>query len=391
MRILIDVTSAAESPMNTGIQRVVRGVTHELHQQHSIEPLVWDEPLGHYRGLLPWEITNLWQPGANWQQHLPPTLRGPFLRTLKQRPKWRRKRQGLGQPLADWLPGVDLFLVPEVFRDGRLPVLQQARPASLAKWVAFFYDATPLKLAEITDPARREQIDRYHEALAIFDLVLAASAETRDDIEALWRELAVAPAPTAIRPWPLPLQPEDSLDKGNFPARRLLYVATLEGRKNHLTLLEAAELLWNAGERFTLDLVGRPTRHWGPKVEPEIRRLQKKGRRLLWRSNLRDPGLRRAYAECSATVFPSLMEGYGLPILESLAFGRPCLCSADGAIGEVSLGGGCLHVEVREAEALANGMRQLLNDEALYGRLQSETRDRTFPTWPAFVQQMLAS
>jgi len=45
------------------------------------------------------------------------------------------------------------------------------------------------------------------------------------------------------------------------------------------------------------------------------------------------------------TVYPSLMEGFGIPILESLWHGKPCVCGGNGALGEVARGGGCLIVD----------------------------------------------
>jgi len=388
VRILIDVTSAAESPMSTGIQRVVRGIAGELASAHSVIPLLWDEPRGLYRGLTNSEATNLWKPWKSWQQRLPPAIRRPVVRWIEK--PLDRQKNALCRPLNERLAEADVFLVPEVFRDGRIAATDAVRRSSQIPWVAFFYDATPLKLAEVTDPARRESIDRYHEALSRFDLVVAASAETRDDIESIWQHLEALPARTAILPWPIPFPLPSPGHSPNFAAHHFLYVSTLEGRKNHLTLLEAAERLWEAGESFTLELIGRATKHWGPKVLPEIRRLQRKGRSLSYRGRVDDAALRRAYERCSATVYPSLMEGYGIPILESLYFGRPCLCSAEGAIGEVSVGGGCLHAEVAQEESLADGMRRLLRDESLYQRLYRECGGRVFPSWPGFRRELEA-
>ncbi len=388
MRILIDVTSAASGPLNTGIQRVVRGLTTELRREHEVFALVWDDELEGYRRLLSIEEQWLADPNTRPFPRLPGFL-GSTVRRWRDRREAPARRERLG-PLVEWLEMADLFVVPEIFRDGRLGVLEQAgRHRGNRKWIGFFYDATPLKLAEVSDPGRRMAIDAYHRALSTFDLVVVASRETEEDIDRLWRELGVPGGATRLLPWPIPFPLPAPGGVANFSARRLLYVATLEGRKNHLTLLAAAERLWADGQRFTLELIGRATRHWGPKVIPVIRRLQRQGRSLIWRGSVGDEALREAYGACSATVFPSLMEGYGIPILESLYFGRPCLCSEDGAIGEVSAGGGCLHADIRDPGALADGMARLLNDEALYHRLQAETERRTFPNWPDFVQQLL--
>ena len=388
MRIVIDVTSAASSPMSTGIQRVVRGTRSALEQiGHEMLPIIWDDETGSYRALTPVESVNLNTPWQSWHSRLPTMLRGPVTRFTERRLEgWKQQASA---PLGEWLDGAGCFLVPEIFRDGRIGVFEQARKSKATPWIAYFYDATPLKLAEITDPDRRSAIDGYHRALSRFDAVIAASQETRTDIEDLWRQLGVPSSKTRVLPWPISFEEPRPVAAPNFEARSLLYVATLEGRKNHLTLLEAAEHLWKSGERFTLRLIGRATKHWGPQVRNEIARLRKARRDLVWEGTTTDQRLEAAYNECSATVFPSLMEGYGIPILESLWFGRPCLCGNNGAIGEVSSGGGCLHADMSDATALSRAMRQLLNDATLYQRLHSEAQARTFPHWDAFASRLL--
>ena len=48
------------------------------------------------------------------------------------------------------------------------------------------------------------------------------------------------------------------------------------------------------------------------------------------------------YRECAFAAFPSVEEGYGLPIIESLWFGKPCLCAGFGSMAEIAEAGGCL-------------------------------------------------
>ena len=129
-----------------------------------------------------------------------------------------------------------------------------------------------------------------------------------------------------------------------------------------MVLLEAAESLWRRGDDFELVLVGRTTAQWGGRVEEVIARLQATGRPVRWLRHVDDATLRRAYEACVFTVFPSLVEGFGLPILESLWHGRPCVCGVNGALGEVSMGGGCLPVDQTVASALAGAMEHLLAD-----------------------------
>jgi glycosyltransferase involved in cell wall biosynthesis len=175
----------------------------------------------------------------------------------------------------------------------------------------------------------------------------------------------------------------------NFGAQRVLCVGTLERRKNHLKLLEAAQQLWSTGLNFELVLIGRTTADWGATVLGEVDRLGKRGRPLKWLRHVNDHALHAAYRDCSFTVYPSLREGFGLPILESLWHGRPCVCGKEGAIAEAARGGGCLAVTCGDTESLAGGLRELLTNEAAYCRLFDKARDRTFRSWDNYTDELL--
>lgn len=105
-----------------------------------------------------------------------------------------------------------------------------------------------------------------------------------------------------------------------------LIVSTVEPRKNHAYLLDAFELLWREGFDVGLAIVGRV----GWKVESLIQRIQESpefGKRLhLW-NDLNDQELRVCYQRARMLVFPSIVEGFGLPIVESLANKLPVLAS----------------------------------------------------------------
>lgn len=94
---------------------------------------------------------------------------------------------------------------------------------------------------------------------------------------------------------------------------------------------------------------------------------------------------------CLFTVYPSLFEGCGLPILESLTRGKPCLCGENGALGEVARGGGCLTVkEQHNPDNLASGMRRLLEDANLRQKLKEEASARDFGTWQDYASALLS-
>lgn len=105
-----------------------------------------------------------------------------------------------------------------------------------------------------------------------------------------------------------------------------LMVSTVEPRKNHAYLLDAFEQLWARGVDVSLVIVGRT----GWKVEALMQRIRNHpeyGRRLQHWSDLNDAELAHCYQTARCLVFPSIVEGFGLPIVESLAHDLPVLAS----------------------------------------------------------------
>jgi len=102
-----------------------------------------------------------------------------------------------------------------------------------------------------------------------------------------------------------------------------------------------------------------------------------------------DETLHDVYRSCRFTVYPSLFEGFGLPIAESLWHRRPVVCGGNGALGEVAQGGGCLIVDQTNADALAAGMKKLLGDQEAYARLCAEARARRFRSWSEYIEKLL--
>jgi glycosyltransferase involved in cell wall biosynthesis len=103
-----------------------------------------------------------------------------------------------------------------------------------------------------------------------------------------------------------------------------------------------------------------------------------------------DAALAAACAACTFTVYPSLAEGFGLPVLESLAHGKPCVCSEQGALGESARGGGCLALPSVAAPALAAAIERLLSSPAELAALGAAARARHFRTWADYAADLIA-
>jgi glycosyltransferase involved in cell wall biosynthesis len=386
--LYLDVSSSCKSPLNTGVQRMVRGMFAGLSPRMDITPILWSQKLNSYCRLSPRELQFLINPFA---RHTNPSakpeqlvIRLPWSKTVRHLRNRKRRFELEAEATAN-----DVFLVPEIFRDNRIGRFTNPAARFPGRSYAVFHDAIALRLPEMTAQDHQPNFSNYVRALASFDKVICVSKEVQADLQYYWDTSGATSPPTVVLGWPTDFGMPRSTLSPNFGAKRILCVATLERRKNHLQLLEAAETLWREGLDFHLRLVGRMTADWGETVLSRVQDALKRGRPVKWLRHVSDHALHQAYGDCSFTVYPSLREGFGLPILESLWHGRPCVCGNNGALGEVSAGGGCLPVTCADTKSLADGMHQLLVNASLYDRLFTEACRRSFRSWDDYTNDLL--
>ena len=124
-----------------------------------------------------------------------------------------------------------------------------------------------------------------------------------------------------------------------FSARRFaLAVGTFEIRKNYGLLLDIWEALAK-DPNFDLDLVVVGAHGW--RAEAVIKRFEASpllGKRVHWLRGLGDPALSWLYEHAHVSLFPSLYEGWGLPVVESLMHGCPVIASNRGSVPEAGFG-----------------------------------------------------
>ena len=150
----------------------------------------------------------------------------------------------------------------------------------------------------------------------------------------------------------------------------LLAVGTIEPRKNYPRLLAAYRVLKDRGTAPPLVVVGRVGWAYGSALD-ELR--AEPGVHLL--GHVDDSTLRGLYQAAVALAFPSLYEGFGLPLLEAMAEGLPAVAGNAGALPELA-GDGALLVDPRDVESIATGLTRVLTDTALRERLAEAGRRR---------------
>jgi glycosyltransferase involved in cell wall biosynthesis len=167
----------------------------------------------------------------------------------------------------------------------------------------------------------------------------------------------------------------------------VLCVGTREPRKNHVALLHAAELLWREGVRFNLVLVGG--RSWNEeRFADELARARARNRPVETVTTMSDGMLWAAYRLARCLVFPSLNEGFGLPVAEALSCGTPVVTSGYGSMAEIAADGGALLVDPRDDHSIAAGMRTVLTDDDVHGQLVTAARARPRRTWDQYASEV---
>lgn len=296
------------------------------------------------------------------------------------------KRNRVPFAKSDWLLSVEQF--SEAERPGFRAFLADP-PCRLA---AMFHDAIPVRWPHITWPQSVQRHPEYIKMLASFDQTWAISEATRQDFTEFWRWQGVIPksAPTVI-------ELGADFDGGSrvqrdpvFPAGppALLCVGIVEPRKNQTFLLDVAEDLWREGLEFELHVVGRVNPHFGRPVVTRMEALRRREPRFQFHAAAGDRDLARLYGHARAVVFPTIAEGCGLPLLEALWRGVPCVCSDLPVLRENADGGGCLPAGVNNPVDWSAKLRTVLTDREVCARLQREAMARTLPRWANTAQTL---
>jgi glycosyltransferase involved in cell wall biosynthesis len=169
--------------------------------------------------------------------------------------------------------------------------------------------------------------------------------------------------------------------------RYVLSVGTLEPRKNLPRLVEAFARLGAGHEDVTLVVVGPDG--WGESLADVATRL---GDRVRLTGFVPHRTLSALYRGASVACYPSLWEGYGLPVAEAMGAGAPVVTSAGTATEELVAGGAGLAVDPRDVDAIAAAVASVLDDEALAERLRDAGRERAAATtWERTAAAVVAA
>lgn len=210
-------------------------------------------------------------------------------------------------------------------------------------------------------------------------LVLVPSEATAEEC----RAAGFADDRIRVVPWGVDVVPVDEAAVDAARARYgldrpyVLFVGTVEPRKNLAGVIAGMAAL--AGREVDLALVGPDG--WNESLEARLAVLDGTGIGVHRLGYLGPDELPALYAGCAAFCFPSLSEGFGLPVLEAMAQGAPVVTSVDTATAEVG-GDAALLVDPNDHDAIGVALAKVLDDQLLAADLGARGRARSATyTW----------
>ncbi len=310
-------------------------------------------------------------------------------------------KQGAGRAVVQ--PGQCLLVLGAFWVGGSVAPAYAAAKAVGASIGCYIYDLIPATHPEYCDASLVVDFTRaLAEGVAFFDFVLAISDHSAGEVrrwlaaqglpeipvEAVplahdFRLPGQAAAPAPAR-WPSAIAALQGRDY-------VLCVGTIEARKNHAYLFQLwRQLLAQGVEPPDLVLVGR----FGWRVADLYAQLQATGflgGRIRVLHDLADAELALLYRHCRFTIFPSFVEGWGLPVGESLTHGKPCIASNTSSLPEV---GGDLvdYIDPLNLHTGLAAVRRWLDDPAALASREAEIRDRFRPRgWAEVGERFFAT
>ncbi|MGH9663454.1 MAG: glycosyltransferase, partial [Bryobacteraceae bacterium] len=352
VRLILDITNSTIDLANPGVIRVARRFSRELQNTGSPLFVVWDAAGNRY--VLP----------TREEYERLSRFNGPVLERLDALSPGFWERVSLDEALERYGTGRPCLIFPETLGALRCRLMRPyARRLGLAL-AAIFHDAIPVMRPELVNPAIRLNHRDYMIGLGACDFVMPVSQFSADRLRTFWREHAVdVPVYVNWLPGEFAGGGRPAAGPGPDAPVAILCVSTLEPRKNHLRLIDACLRLSDTrpGLNWSLTLVG--DRYSGaPLLVEYVERAAELNPRIRWLGVVDDETLGRLYSQSSFTVYPSTLEGFGMPVLESLWHARPCLCSNRGVTAELAAEGGCLTINVEESSELAAGIVRLIED-----------------------------
>jgi glycosyltransferase involved in cell wall biosynthesis len=295
-----------------------------------------------------------------------------------------------------WLP------IPVELWTGRLRLYHATNftlPPTLpgTKTIVTVHDLSYLKFPQATTPALKRFLDGgTRRSTRRADLILADSQATKTDLVELYKlppekiRVLLSGVNARFRPVTDPTALQSVREKYGITAERfVLAIGTVQPRKNYERLVRAFALLPLRLRDVHLVIAGKQGWLSGPIYQAAEDHSVRE--RVHFTRFVDDEDLPTLYSAAWGVAYPSLYEGFGLPILEAMACGTPVLTSWVSSMLEVA-GEAAILVDPYSIEAIQDGLERLIDDDAARDELRRRglVQAAAF-TWTRAAQQLLAT
>jgi FkbM family methyltransferase len=379
--VIIDVSHTVAHDLHTGIQRVVRETVGRWVSSHDVTLVNFELSNAFATALAPGESRRL----VEWRRYVH-TSGADEIRRVPE--------VASGAVVVPWRCQ---WLLPELVADpAQCDVYRALAQSRVLRGLSLIgFDLIPVTATETVAEFMSTNFAAYLSIVKHARRLSAISEATAHDFQAFGAMLASQglSGPDVVAhtlPTEAPVsEPADltevhrALGRGDLPI--VLAVGSHEPRKNHRVLLEAVQRLWRRGLTFQLLMIGGSGWRSGD-FDEYVTALQSAGHPVTVWKRATERRLWAAYRVARFSVFPSLLEGYGLPVAESLACGTPAVTSNFGSMAEIAApGSGAVTVDPRDVEALEDVIGRLLTDEAWLEQLRAEAATRPGATWDEYA------
>lgn len=346
LRIGVDIRPFYE-PL-TGVGWYLYYLLHEMARHEDVEFLLFGDA----------RVTDH---GPHLHADLPPNARFCTF-DLRGLPLGRFDRPLTAAAYVAWLAlsDCDVFFGANYF-------LPRLHSAIARRRVVTVHDLTYKRFPELLQKETLANLEsQMMREVAIADAIVCVSESTRHD---LLRFYPIEPS-RAVSVLSGLGAPSSSAPFEGLPSRYLLFVSTIEPRKNLVALLDAYERLRARGAYDgALVVVGKI----GWKSESLVPRLRQPG--IVHLDYLPVAQLATVYEKAEAFVFPSIYEGFGFPLLEAMARGVPSIAARSSSLPEIG-GDAALYFDPNDIDALEALLLRVVNDEGLRADLAARGRAR---------------
>jgi glycosyltransferase involved in cell wall biosynthesis len=238
--------------------------------------------------------------------------------------------------------------------------------------VAVVHDLTPLMLPRLHSPELKSLFWLALQTLRRADSVVTGSRHTMNDLE---RFRLASPKNVRVVPYGPGIVP--STDDVSFSRQFVPYILYVGGHARHKNLprLVAAFARLSRLSGTKLVIVGWSKPELIARTGDAVRRNGLEESVAVLPDRLTDGQLSSLYSGCRAFVYPSLYEGFGLPVLEALQHGAPVVCSGTSSLPEVG-GNAAVYFDPLSTADIAAKIETILNDDRLASELRTRGRVR---------------